>query len=116
MRTPRHWRTTSPRPFETRGAKALTALLRYHGKILPDDRVRICKLRPGRNQRSVGAWLWCAYSEHTPPVEVVGCLFKLSDILRSPAVSFVRGPGGLEIFPELTAAGRYRRSHPSRQS
>lgn len=97
---PRHWRTRSPRPFETLGAKALTAILRKHGAILPDDRVRICKLTPGRHQRSAGAWLWCAYSELFPQREVVGCIFPLRDVVAASVISFSDHDGGLEIFPE----------------
>ena len=83
---------------------ALCRLLDKHGIHESPETFTIHRLRPGRHQRSAGAWSWEAWAVADGRTIAASC-FPLSEVLaKGAAISFSKGDytGGCsrEIFVE----------------
>jgi len=89
----------------TKTARALRQVLIDIGFRWVPDNLIIDRLYPGHWQRAMGAWLWSARG--TNGIWEVGSTYTVTDIIaahRDPGkhVSSWKGPGGLELFAEMT--------------
>lgn len=92
---PERWDFDAARPMSRAERAILTCCKRV--SIAAPERIILRRLRPGRHQRSAGAWSWVA--ESVSGWEVVAGYHRIRDLARAPAVEAYRPD--LQMTPEL---------------
>jgi hypothetical protein len=86
------------RPPMTRTARGIQKVLADLGIIEPDEKIKVCRTRAGRDLLSTGAWSWWAEREYRG-VELAGSPLTCQEIIAAHRQGRVVNMGGMP--PEL---------------